>query len=160
MPAERKSAKITKSLRAHSARWQYPELLEDGYVPVPVEFLRHYASLKPYPLTSGEALFVIHLMQFKWDSNSPFPSYQRLAASMGVSDKMARRHAQSLDQKGYLRRLIRVGQTNRFNLTPLFDALLSAVRSRHASLKERAHDEAKSSGVSTQEVTAEAVSPG
>ncbi len=51
---------------------------------------------------------------------------------MGVSVKMARRHAQSLDQKGYLRRLVRVGQTNRFNLTPLFDALRSAVMTRRA----------------------------
>ena len=65
---------------------------------------------------------------------------------MGVSDKMARRYAQSLEQKGYLRRLVRVGRTNRFNLTPLFDALRAAVMARRASSKERAHDETKSSG--------------
>ena len=133
MPTEQQSAEGVKSHRAHSARWQYPELLGAGYVPVPVEFLLHYASLKPYPLTSGEALFVIHLMAFKWDRDAPFPSYKRLAARMGVSDKMARRHAQSLDQKGYLRRVVRVGQTNRFNLTPLFDALHKAVMEQRAA---------------------------
>ena len=116
-----------KSHRTHSARWRHAELFDDGYVPVPVEFLRHYARLKPYSLTSGEALFVIHLMEFKWDNASPFPSYKTLAARMGVSDKMARRHAQSLEQKGYLRRIVRVGQTNRFNLTLLFDALRATV---------------------------------
>ena len=119
-----------KSHRAHATRWQHPELLKDGYVPIPMGFLQNYASLKPFPLTSGEALFVIHLMGFKWDSDSPFPSYHRIAASMGVSDKMARRHAQSLERKGYLRRLIRVGRTNRFNLAPLFDALRAAVMAR------------------------------
>ena len=137
MLAEQQSAEVARSHRAHSARWQHPELLDDGYVPVPVEFLRHYASLKPYPLTSGEALFVIHLMQFKWDSDSPFPSYKTLAARMGVSDKMARRHAQRLEQKGYLRRVVRIGQTNRFNLTPLFDALRSTVLARRASTKKK-----------------------
>lgn len=123
-----------KSNRAHSARWRHAELLDDGYVPVPVEFLRHYAQLKPYSLTSGEALFVIHLMEFKWDSNAPFPSYKTLAMRMGVSDKMARRHAQSLEQKGYLQRIVRVGQTNRFNLTPLFNALRAAVIARRGSI--------------------------
>ena len=37
------------------------------------------------------------------------------------------------DQKGYLRRLVRVGQTNRFNLTPLFDALRAASMTRRAT---------------------------
>ena len=47
---------------------------------------------------------------------------------MGISDKMARRHAKSLEVKGYLKRRIRVGQTNHFDLNPLFDAVLIAVQ--------------------------------
>ena len=72
-------------------------------------------------------------MEFKWDSNAPFPSYKTLATWMGVSDKMTWRHAQNLEQKGYLRRSVRVGQTNRFNLTPLFDTLRSAVIARRGA---------------------------
>lgn len=158
MPTHQQSTGDVKPTRAHSARWQHPELLRAGYVPVSVEFLRHYANLKPYPLTSGEALFVIHLMAFKWDSNSPFPSYKRLASRMGVSDKMARRHAQSLDQKGYLRRVVRVGQTNRFDLVPLFDALRSAVvaqRTASTSQEQSTDDEADSGGRRRQESTLE-----
>jgi len=45
---------------------------------------------------------------------------------MGISDKMARRHAQSLEAKRYLRRVARVGATNQFDLTPLFDAIRDA----------------------------------
>ena len=80
------------------------------------------------PLTSGETLFILHLMEFKWDSDAPFPAYKTLAARMGISDKMARRHAKSLQDKGYLKRRMRVGQTNRFDLNPLFDTVLKAVQ--------------------------------
>jgi DNA-binding MarR family transcriptional regulator len=109
--------------RSYASRWKHATLLQGGYLVVPTAYLRHYAHLKPYSLTSGEALFVLHLMEFKWDADAPFPGYKTLAARMGVSDKMARRHAQNLETKGYLRRVMRTGQTNRFDLTPLFDAL-------------------------------------
>ena len=124
------------SLRAFSKRWQHEELFAKGYVAVPTLFLRHYANLKPYSLTSGEALFVLHLMEFKWDEKAPFPGYKTLAERMGVSDKMARRHAKSLEEKKYLKRKVRVGRTNRFDLTPLFDALKAAV-AKEAGAKAR-----------------------
>ena len=94
---------------------------------MPTLFLHHYAHLKPHPLSPGEALFVLHLMEFKWDAKAPFPGYKTLAGRMGLSDKMVRRYAQSLETKKYLNRVVRVGRTNRFDLTPLFDALSKAV---------------------------------
>lgn len=112
--------------RSFGARWKHLELFERGYVPVPIYFLEHYAQLKPFCLTVGEAMFVLHLMQFKWDENAPFPGYKRIAAQMGISDKMARAHAKSLETKKLLIREMRVSQTNRFDLTPLFDALNKA----------------------------------
>lgn len=112
--------------RSFGARWKHLELFERGYVPVPLYFLELYAQLKPFCLTVGEAMFVLHLMQFKWDAEAPFPGYKRIAAQMGISDKMARAHAKSLETKGLLVREMRVSQTNRFDLTPLFDALNKA----------------------------------
>lgn len=109
--------------RSFAARWGHAELFDRGFVVTPTFFLQYYARLKPYPLTGGEALFVIHMMEFKWDSAAPFPGYKTLAERMGVSDKMTRRHAQTLQAKGYLLRKVRTGQTNLFDLTPLFDAL-------------------------------------
>lgn len=105
-------------------------------MPVPLVFLRRYTDLKPFPLTLGEAMFVVHLMQFKWDAAEPFPSYGTIARQMGISDKQARRLAKSLVDKGYLRRIQRIGRSNRFDLTPLFDAI-------HAlDQRERAQEEA------------------
>ncbi|HKR59113.1 MAG TPA: helix-turn-helix domain-containing protein [Pyrinomonadaceae bacterium] len=112
--------------RSVGTRWKHPELFAKGYLALPILFLHVYATLKPYPLTVGEAMFVLHLMEYKWDERSPFPSYKALAKKMAVSDKMVRRHAQSLEAKKYLRRVARVGNTNEFDLTPLFDALLKA----------------------------------
>lgn len=111
----------TKKSRTVADRWT-PELIRAGHIPIVRTFLRNYASLNP-PLTSGEALFVIHLMDYKWDSDAPYPAYATIARNMGVSAKMTRRHAQSLETKGYLRREIRTAQPNRFHLQPLFKAL-------------------------------------
>jgi len=46
---------------------------------------------------------------------------------MGVSDKMVRRYAANLEGKSYLKREARIGSTNTFNLTPLFQALQNAL---------------------------------
>src|SRR6185503_6690597 len=103
----------------------------------PSTFLRHYATLKPHPLTSGEALFVLQLMGFKWDAEPPFPGYKTLAQRMGISVKMARRHAQNLEGKGYLKREMRTGQTYRFDLTPLFDKLNDAQEAEANAAKRK-----------------------
>jgi hypothetical protein len=44
---------------------------------------------------------------------------------MHVSTKSARRWAANLEKKGYLKREMRVGTTNRFHLKGLMDALVS-----------------------------------
>ena len=103
-------------------RWT-ESLAEDGFVPVVNYFLDHYHELKPYELTHGEAMFVIHLMRYKWTEESPHPAFKTLARLMGVSDKQTRRYAQSLETKRLLRRESRTGLPNRFDLKPLFRAL-------------------------------------
>jgi DNA-binding MarR family transcriptional regulator len=114
--------------RSLTARWNHEELFDNGYVPIPARFLELYAYLKPHPLTPSEAMFVLHLMSFKWTDRLPFPSYQRLAERMNVSDKMVRRYAQSLEAKSYLRRKQRKNNTNLFDLSGLFKALLHATQ--------------------------------
>ncbi len=118
------------SNRSFANRWGgeelYNALFGKGYVPVPSLFLQLYARLNP-PLNSGEAMFVLQLMDHKWDSKLPFPGYKAIAKRMGITDKMARTHAKRLEGCKYLIRHMRVGQTNRFDLTPLFKALAEAI---------------------------------
>ena len=133
------STVLPKKSRTYSDRWKHPELFESGYLVVPSTFLRYYSQLKPDSLTHGEALFVLHLMEFKWDRTAPFPSYGTLARRMGVSTKMARRYAQALEQKGCLHRLTRTGNTNQFDLTPLFNKLREAVPAKQAQKGKEAY---------------------
>jgi len=105
-------------------RWAL-SLKKDGFVPVSTFFLENYHRLKPFDLTYGEAMFVIHLMQHKWNEKAPFPAYKTIAKRMHVSAKSTRRWAASLEQKGYLKREMRIGATNRFHLKGLLDALVS-----------------------------------
>jgi hypothetical protein len=111
-----------------ASRWSEalaaPEMLAatGGYVPVLRSFLQNYTAMTP-PLTTPEAMLVLHLMGFKWTAEAPFPGYKTLGRLMGCSPKMVRRHAKALQSVGYLRREMRVGQTNRFHLDGLFRAL-------------------------------------
>lgn len=120
---------VEVGVRSATARWgrQDTELFREGWLSVPTKFIRCYAALNP-PLSPGEALFVLQLMTFKWDDAAPFPSYGRIAKTMGVTDKMARRYAQGLQRKGYLTRQFQKRGPNKFDLTRLFDALAGVRR--------------------------------
>ncbi len=107
--------------REVSARWTEP-LTKPGWTPVADFFLDHYAKLSP-PLSNAEAMLIIHLIRHKWDAAPPFPGFTTLAGRMGISPTAARAHARSLEKKGYLIRQMRVGTTNKFELTGLFTAL-------------------------------------
>jgi DNA-binding MarR family transcriptional regulator len=106
------------------------ELESDGHAQISTFFLENYHRLKPYSLTHGEAMFVVHLMQHKWGEEAPYPSYKTIAKRMGVSDKTARRLAKSLEEKKYLFREFREANTNRFHLTKLMAALIGLKKTR------------------------------
>jgi hypothetical protein len=111
----------TKNFRVDN-RWT-PELVENGFTPVSIFFLDHYHSLSP-PITHAEAVLVIHIIRYKWSDDAPYPGYKTVATQMGISPQMARHHARSLSEKGYLHREMQTGATNKFHLKPLFDALI------------------------------------
>lgn len=115
------STRLRITPRSVQDKWTWL-LLEQGYIPVARVFLRNYSRLDP-PLTPREAMFVIHLMDFKWAREAPWPRYRVLAQYMGVTPKQVRRNARSLQEKGYLVRELRKAQSNRFHLDPLFTAL-------------------------------------
>ena len=77
------------------------------------------------PLTTPEAMLVIHLMRHKWDEAPPRPAIKTLAKRIGISHVAVRNHARSLERKGCLRRIMRIGLANEFDLTPLFRKLES-----------------------------------
>ena len=114
-------AKKVREPREVSARWT-AALTSRGWTPVADFFLDSYAKLDP-PLTNAQAMLVIHLIRHKWDAAPPFPGFTTLAKRMVISTTAARAHARSLENKGYLVRQMRVGTTNKFDLSKLFTAL-------------------------------------
>jgi len=117
----------TQDQRALVRRWGgHPELFRDGFVGVPSTLLAVSGKLEP-KLTPADVLLVLNLMAFKWDEKAPFPSYRTLAERMGVSVAYARKLAASLEKKGYLVREARIGASNQFNLSPLFERLAAYV---------------------------------
>lgn len=107
------------TLRTVSNRWT-PRLAAQGWTPISSLFLQHYHQLNIRPV---EALFIIHLMSFKWNKKAPFPRFGVLAKQMGVTAAAVRSYARSLERKGFLKRQARFGSASRFLLQPLFDAL-------------------------------------
>ncbi|NKB66733.1 MAG: hypothetical protein GKR89_06720 [Candidatus Latescibacteria bacterium] len=128
----KKKEKATKRLAANI--WT-KSLAKEGSVPIVHRFLESYHELEPHSLTHGEAIFVIHLLACKSVATAPRPTFKRLAQLMGITDKQARRYAQSLEAKGLLKRQYRVGEANQFDLTPLL-AALEGHRQRNKDAKE------------------------
>jgi hypothetical protein len=106
-----------------SERWS-TALMNGGWTAISNRFLESYSRLSP-PITHGEAMFIVHLMQYKWSDKAPYPSLATIAKRMGVSTTSARSIARSLEKKRYLHREGQAGRTNRYHLRQLFDALES-----------------------------------
>lgn len=109
-----------KKDRKIEQRWT--KALAARFTPVSDVFLENYSKLVP-PIKPIEAMFIVHLLSFKWDRGHPFPSFGKVAGYMGISTAAARGYARALETKGYLKRLAVVGSTTRFDLNPLFLAL-------------------------------------
>lgn len=121
-----------KATQDIGARWgNKPEIRasldKHGFVGVPAVFLRRMSSVGGYGLTPAEAMFIIQVMSYKWSADAPFPAYKSIAERIGVSEVYARKLAKSLEQKGLLRRIRQKGTMNRYDLSPLFDALAKEV---------------------------------
>lgn len=104
------------------ARRLSKELAKDGFTTVPSLFLEYYNTLN---VSSSEAILVVHLLSHKWTEKNPFPTFDRLAKRMGMSPTAVRNHARSLEKKGLVKRIHRVGRSNEYDLAPLFRVLES-----------------------------------
>lgn len=117
----------SRARRQIAQRWGGKEVFgESGFLAVPLAFLKFHAAIKP-KLKPAEAMFVLQLMSYKWDTGAPFPGYKTIAKRMGVSEVYARKIARALEDKGLMKRRFRRSQTNLFDLQPLFDKLAEHV---------------------------------
>jgi DNA-binding MarR family transcriptional regulator len=95
----------------------------EGFLGVPTILLQRMSDIGEDGITPTEIVFLLQIMSFKWDEEDPYPSYRRIAEQMGISEPYARKIARHLEEKNLLIRRKREGTTNKFDLTPLFEAL-------------------------------------
>ena len=112
--------------RSVGSRWT--DRLGKSFCPVSSYFLANYHRLKPHPgaagLNSTAAMFIIQLMDFKWDEKAPHPSLGTIALRMGIGVRQLRSIAKNLEELGYIQREFRTkGQTSRYHFNGLFKAL-------------------------------------
>ena len=107
-------------------RWS--PALAKKFCPVSSIFLEHYHELAPVPggrgMTSTEAMLIIQILDYKWDSRAPFPTVKTLAKRMGLSARMIRTALKNLEDGQYIRREpFPNGGPNRYHFEGLFTAL-------------------------------------
>lgn len=116
-----KIKKRSKEGAEHSLRERWTPLIAmKGFAPVPMVFLENYSKLN---ITVSEAMLLVHLHQFKWTRESPFPSVTLLSRLMGCSTRNIRKLCASLESVGYLKRVERDGMSNLFDMSGLYAKL-------------------------------------
>jgi len=73
------------------------EILEAGFTPVPNLFLKRYRYLG---ISDTQAMWIIHLLRFKWSQEAPFPTQTKLPMACNV--KTRRAYATALRRRGLL----------------------------------------------------------
>ena len=106
-----------KKERSFRARWS-EELSIHGHTQVSNVFLRNYSRLG---ISSVEALCVIHVFEFKWTVDCPFPSFNTIADRMGKSRNSVQAYIRSLEKRGFIKRVYVEGKSSRINLSPLIE---------------------------------------
>jgi DNA-binding transcriptional ArsR family regulator len=102
-----------------------PALAKRGFTPVPSVFLDHYWKMK---VTPTEAMVVVHLLSYKWTPKHPYPRLRVIADKMGLTPTTVRSYLRSLEKKNLVKRIPRSGQSNEFDLNPLFAKLEEIVK--------------------------------
>lgn len=107
------------------SKWP-PEVASLGFTMVPNALLKFYPV---FGLTPSEFLALVNIESYRWNAERlPFPSVEKLALRMGVSERTVTRTITSLqDKKGVLIRYKRTNTSNEYSLEPLADRLVLLV---------------------------------
>lgn len=102
-------------------KWSY-QLQTDGFTPIPNTLIKNQAKLK---ITDAELVVIVSLASFKWDRQMPYPSVATLCSFTGKTSGAVRNNLRNLEKKGFIKRVYRENQTNKYDLSPLIKVLNS-----------------------------------
>lgn len=118
------------------AKWRRAGL--GGFIPVLRVFLRLYSKVG---LSPTEAMFVLHLMDSKWDSKHPTVKTKILAERMNVSLPQLKRYIRSLEKLGMKAEYNAQKRWYVFDLTGLFEKLEVLANQQQLPPKEESEEE-------------------
>ena len=94
------------------------EILDEGFTSVPNILLRYRSQIGLKP---KHIMLIIDIMSFKWDKDSPFPSYSTLSIRAGVEERSIKRITQDLEELGLLVKTPRFDEETGAQVTTVFD---------------------------------------
>jgi len=98
-----------------------------GWTAVPNLLLRKQGMLG---ITTTELNILINLIRFWWEpTQAPFPSPEKMAAEMGVSERTVYRTIIALEKKGFIDRVQEQGKATKYELNGLVEKLEEVKRS-------------------------------
>lgn len=108
----------------------------------------HFISLNQFApeekrLTPTEMLVVLQILAAWWSKDRlPFPSKSTIAARAGLSPRQVQRALTGLEDKGYIKRLVRYNRSqarasNQFELSGLVTAVVQAAESNPGAFKRQ-----------------------
>ena len=93
---------------------------EKGFAGVSRALLGHYRDLN---ITIEEALLVMHILDYAWLGQNPFPGTKWLGEKTGKSDQTIRMYLRSLCAKDYLVQVQDKKRGNTYDWTPLMNTI-------------------------------------
>ena len=102
------------------------QIMQAGFTAVPNLLLNHYVALGISPT---ELVFIVHIWQYWWNAQDPYPALRTVGEKMGKDLRTARRYAEALKTKELLivreRSAPGKGQiTSEYDFAPLLARLL------------------------------------
>ena len=118
-------------------------IAQHGHTPLPNLLIEHQSDLE---ITPSELTVILGLLKHRWTREEPFPSVNRLGTYSGLAHQTIRRNLRSLEAKSLIKRILRKGETSKYDIKPLIQKLESYAQPKTNPAQKRADPYSKTRG--------------
>jgi DNA-binding MarR family transcriptional regulator/protein-tyrosine-phosphatase len=105
-----------KESRTFRAKWSEEIETSGGFTEVPNLIMEHLGELQ---ITASEFLTLTAILSHKWGKNQPWPSNKTISLRTNCTPRTVRKHVESLEKKGILKRVQGIRKSNVYDLSAL-----------------------------------------
>lgn len=114
-----------KQSRSFADKWS-PNIERHGHTDIPNLLLESLGKLK---IPACELLTLIALLSYKWGKDEPWPSNKTISLRANCTPRTVRKHMESLEKKGILKRVPGIHLSNVYDLSALIAKLNELAKS-------------------------------